>query len=220
MNEATERLLFTKDWITIVLLIIVVLFTISKLFTGDRLSNLFSLVYSRNYLVKYQKQTPLLVNTFHICFGIIQILTLSLTIFIGVRAFNSIPRELEFTYFISILTGVFIFYVLRFFIGKFIAVVFDKEKEFEYINYLKISYLSNFCLLIFPVLLFTIYAKYDSINFSFFVLIISMLLLLLYYILIINNNQKVILSKLFYFILYLCALEIAPIILLYKLFIV
>lgn len=220
MNEAIERLLYTKDWITIVILIIVALFTISKLYAGERIGNLFSLLYSRNYLVKYQKQTPLLVNTFHICFGIIQILTISLTIFIGIRAYNSIPSELEFSYFISVLTGVFIFYVLRFFAGKFIAVVFDKEKEFEYINYLKISYLSNFCLIIFPVLLFAVYAKYDSVNFSFFVLIISVLLLLLHYVLIINNNQKIILSRLFYFILYLCALEIAPIILLYKLFIV
>lgn len=201
-------------------MIILTLFVVSKLINGERFSKLFSLIYSRNYLVRYQKQTPIVINSFHIPLGIIQILTFSLTIFIGIRAFNTVARELEFNFFLSILAGVFIFFVLRYFVGKLLATIFDKEKEFEYVTYLKMSYLSNFCLVIFPVLVFAIYVQYDSIGFSFFVLILATILLLLYYVLIINNNQKVILRRLFYFILYLCALEIAPIILLYKLFIV
>lgn len=220
MTGATERLLFSKDWITIVILIIFALFAIAKFLNSERFSSLFSLLYSRNYLVRYQKQSPLLINSFHISFAIIQILTFSIAIFISVKAFNTVARELEFSYFISILTGVFIIFVLRFFVGKLLAVVFDKEKEFEYITYLKLSYLSNFCLFIFPFLIFAIYAKYESTGFALFVLVFSSLLLLFYYGLIINNNQKLILKRLFYFILYLCALEIAPIILLYKLFIV
>jgi len=220
MLEATERILLTKDWITVVMLVILALFVIIKFYNGERFTKLFSLVYSKNYLVRYQKQTPLLINSFHIYFSIIHILTFALTIFIGLKAFSSIAKEREFVFFLSILAGVFIFFVLRFFIGRLLAIIFDKEQDFEHVTYLKISYLSNFCLLMFPVLMLAIYAQYDSIPFSLFVIIFSSILLLLFYVLIINNNQKVILRRLFYFILYLCALEIAPIILLYKLFIV
>ncbi len=219
MIEATERFMFTKDWITIIFVLLFGLFVLSKYLNHDRFSRLFSLLYSRNYLVLYQKQTPILVNSFHIIFGIIQVLTFALTIFIGIKAYNSIARELELTLFLTILAGVFTFFVLRFFVGKFLAIIFEKEKDFEYVTYLKMSYLSNFCLLIFPLLLIAYYTRYDSAGFSLFIFIVATILLLLYYALIIKNNQKMILRRLFYFILYLCALEIAPIILLYKLFI-
>jgi hypothetical protein len=219
MIEATERFVFTKDWITIIFVLLFGLFVLSKYLNPDRFSRLFSLIYSRNYLVLYQKQAPVLVNSFHIVFSIIQILTFALTIFIGIKAYNSIARELEFTFFLTILTGVFTFFVLRFFLGKALSVLFQREKDFEYVTYLKLSYLSNFSLLIFPLLLIAYYVQYDSLGFAFFVFILAVVLLLLYYALIIKNNQKMILKRLFYFILYLCALEIAPIILLYKLFI-
>lgn len=219
MLEATERFVFTKDWVTLIFVLLLALFALSKYVNNDRFSRLFSLILSRNYLVLYQKQSPVLVNTFHIIFAVIQILTFALTIFISIKAFNSIAREVELTFFLTILAGVFTFFTMRFFIGKALAVLFEKEKVFEYVTYLKISYLSNFCLLIFPILLIAYYTQYDSIGFSYFVFITAIILLLLYYALIIKNNQKIILSRLFYFILYLCALEIAPIILLYKLFI-
>ena len=217
--EATERFVFTKDWITLIFVLLFGLFALSKYVNNERFVRLFSLVYSRNYLVLYQKQTPVLVNSFHIIFAVIQVLTFALTIFIAIKAYNSVARELELTFFLTILAGVFTFFVLRFFLGKFLAVIFEREKDFEYVTYLKMSYLSNFCLLIFPVLLIAYYAQYNSVKFSFFVFILAVILLLLYYVLIIRNNQKMILKRLFYFILYLCALEIAPIILLYKLFI-
>ncbi len=217
--EPTERFVFTKDWITLIFVVIFGLFALSKYINNDRFLRLFSLIYSRNYLVLYQKQTPVLVNSFHIIFAAIQVLTFALTVFIGIKAYNSVARELELTFFLTILAGVFTFFVLRFFLGKLLAVIFEKEKDFEYVTYLKMSYLSNFCLLIYPVLLIAYYAQYNSVKFSFFVLVLAVILLLLYYALIIRNNQKMILKRLFYFILYLCALEIAPIILLYKLFI-
>ncbi len=218
MTEATERFMFTNDWITVVFVILFGLIAYSKYINPDRFSRLLSLVYSRNYLVLYQKQSPVLVNSFHIVFAVIQILCFALTIFIGVKAYSSIARELELSFFLSILAGVFSFFTLRFFLGKGLAIIFEKEKEFEYVTYLKMSYLSNFSLLIFPLLLIAYYMQYDSLEFSLFVFITAVILLLLYYMLIIKNNQKMILKQLFYFILYLCALEIAPIILLYKLF--
>ena len=109
---------------------------------------------------------------------------------------------------------------LRYFLGKLLAILFDLEKEHENITYLKMSYLSNFCLLIFPLLILALYLFYDSSIAAIIVAAIAVFILLLYYILIVKNNQKVILKNLFYFILYLCALEVAPLIFLYKLFII
>ncbi len=220
MLEATERVLHTKDWITFLLLLVFTLFVIIKYHHNERLSRLFSLIFSRNYLVIYSKYSPLVLNSFHLFFAVIQLFIFSITIFIGIKANSSIAKEFEFSFFLSILTGVFIFTVLRYFLGKLLAILFDLEKEHESLTYLKMSYLSNFCLLIFPLLILTLYLFYDSSIAAIIVASIAIFILLLYYVLIIKNNQKLILKNFFYFILYLCALEVAPLIFLYKLFII
>ncbi len=220
MLEATERVLHTKDWITYLLLLVFTLFVIIKYHHSERLTRLFSLILSRNYLVIYSKHTPLVLNSFHLFFALIQLFIFSITIFIGIKTNSSIAKEFEFSFFLSIVTGVFIFTVLRYFLGKLLAILFDLEKEHESLTYLKMSYLSNFCLLIFPFLIFTLYLFYDSSLAAIMIVSIAVFILLLFYVLIIKNNQKLILKNFFYFILYLCALEVAPLIFFYKLFII
>ena len=220
MLQATERVLYSKDWITLVFVLILALFVIIKYHYNERLTRLFSLFISRNYLVIYSKYSPLLLNSFHLFFAIIQLFIFSLTIFVGIKANNSIAKEFEFSFFLNILTGVFIFTVLRYFLGKLLAILFDVEKDHENVSFLKMSYLSNFCLLLFPLLIGTLYLFYNSTIMAIVIATIAIAILLLYYALIIKNNQKLIFKNFFYFILYLCALEIAPLIFLYKLFII
>jgi len=60
-----------------------------------------------------------------------------------------------------------------------------------------------------------VFYTFQNISFTFY--LISLFMLLIYRILIIVlKNNKLIFSKLFYFILYLCALEIAPLFVLFK----
>lgn len=220
MIEATERVIYSKDWITLVFMIIFALFALARSSYSQRFVKLSSLLFSRNYLVIYAKHSPLLLNSFHLFFAVIQLFIFSLLIFIGVKTNNSIAGEFEFSFFLNILTGVFIFIVLRYFLGKLLASLFETEKEHELFTYLKMSYLSNFTLLFSPLLLLAFYVNYNSVKFTVFISVIAVVFLLIYYALIVRNNQKLILGNLFYFILYLCALEVAPIILFYKLFIV
>lgn len=220
MLEATERVFYSKDWITLIFLLIFTLLVLVKYHYSDRLSRLYSLLMSRNYLAIYSKNSPVLLNTFHLYFAIIQVFIFSLTIFVGIKANNSIAKEFELPYFLNILAGVFIFIVLRYFIGKLLSILFKMEKEHEFITYLKMSYLSNFCLFITPVLVIIMYVFYNSTAAAVVVTVMAVSVLFMYYVLIIKNNQKLIYNNLFYFILYLCALEIAPLVYLYKLFII
>ena len=216
--QATERIIYTKDWITVVFVLILLLLVLAKYNYSQRFSRLLSLLFSRNYLVIYSKQSPVIINSFNLYFAIIQLFVFSLVIFIAVKTNNSIAKEFEFNFFLSILTGVFIFTVLRYFVGKLLAIVIEKEKTHESLTHLKISYLSNFCLIILPLLVFTLYLNQDSTVIPVIISVVAVFLLLLYYVLIIKSNQKLIFNNFFYFILYLCALEVAPLIFLYKLF--
>lgn len=217
MNEVTERVLISKDWITIILLIVIALIIFNKIRHPLKFNKLQALLYNSGYINSYSKSTPLLINVFNITFLAIAIIVVSLLIFTAFIQNDLVQNTIDIILFLKILVYVFIFIFARFIIGFLLAVLFEKEKEQQYFTFLKLSYLSNFSILILPLLIINFYI--NSSLFSMFLLIIAGLLLLYFFVLQIKNNQKFVFSHIFYFILYLCALEIAPYVIVYKLLI-
>jgi len=215
MGEATERILISNDWITIILLIIIGLLIYNKTKHPVRFKSLQTLLYNNSYINNYSKSTPLILNAFNITFYFIFILIASLLLFVIINLYSLTPNNNES--FIIIILYVFSFVIIRSIIGILLAFLFEKENEQQYFTFTKLSYLGNFCLLILPLLIINFYI--NSVYFSQFLIIIAILLLLFYYFLQIKNNQKFVFGKMFYFILYLCALEISPFIIIYKLII-
>ena len=81
----------------------------------------------------------------------------------------------------------------------------------------KINYLNTVILWILPFLIFSNYTENYKELFLNITAVLVLAFLVLRYLLLILNNKKLILSGFFYFILYLCALEIAPLIIFLKL---
>ncbi len=215
MGEATERILISNDWITIILLIIIGLLIYNKTKYPVRFKSLQTLLYNNSYINNYSKSTPLILNAFNITCYFIFILIASLLLFVIINL-KSLTLNGDES-FLRILLYVFSFVIIRSIIGFLLAFLFEKENEQQYFTFTKLSYLGNFCLLILPLLIINFYI--NSVYFSQFLIITAVLLLLFYYFLQIKNNQKLVFSKMFYFILYLCALEISPFIIIYKLII-
>ncbi len=219
MNEVTERIIISKDWLAIVLVVTIGLIVFSKVLRSERFDKIQSLLYTDIYINDFSKATALLNNTFTYAFTLINSIVISLLLFIIVD--NKVQLKMitsDFQLFIAIFIVVLSYILLRLFLGYLLGVLFEYSKEQQHISFLKISYLSNFSLLILPLLIVNYYI--NSAFFTYFLLLISGLLLLYYYAKIIKSNQKIILSSLFYFILYLCALEISPLLIIYKLVII
>lgn len=217
MNEVTERVLISKDWITIILLIVIALIIFNKIRHPLKFNKLQALLYNSGYINSYSKSAPLLINVFNITFIAIVIIVISLLIFTAFIQNDLAQNTIDIILFFKILVYVLIFIIARFIIGFLLAVLFEKEKEQQYFTFLKLSYLSSFSILILPLLIINFYI--NSTFFSMLLLIIAGLLLLYFFVLQIKNNQKFVFSHMFYFILYLCALEIAPYVIVYKLLI-
>ncbi len=217
MGEATERILISNDWVTIVLLTIIGLLIYNKIKYPVRFKSLQSLLYNNSYLNNYSKSTPLLFNSFNLIFYFIFILIFSLLLFVIINQYGLITDANRKETFLLIIIYAFSFVIIRFIIGFLLAFLFEKENEQHYFTFTKLSYLGNFSLLILPLIIINFYI--NSFYFSQFLIIIASLLLVFYYFLQIKNNQKLVFGKMFYFILYLCALEISPFIIIYKLII-
>jgi len=181
-----------------------------------RFEDFISLVTSGKYMVIKSREHKALFG-FNILMLIIHILSISLFLFILYRAFA--PSNIENTGMIllRIITGYSFFVLLKIFVEKIIANVFDIDDSIDQYLFQKHTYRNFISIMLFPISIFLVYT--DNLN-NVVLYIISGLLfmaMILTFARIIIKNEGQVASYWFYFILYLCALEITPYIILYKL---
>jgi len=150
-----------------------------------------------------------LMSGFTILLFTIQVISLAFFIQLTLAHYHYAVKT-DWVLFIRISTLLGVFILCKFLIDKIIGTAFNMDEFVEQFNLRKVSYRSYIALALLPVNIVLFYAD-SSPEFLFFVLITAVLLInLLTYLAALKNYQNFIAGKLFYFILYLCALEIAP----------
>ncbi|MHC5309029.1 DUF4271 domain-containing protein [Myroides sp. LJL116] len=208
-----ERITYNKDWATLLFFIGFSIIAINKNVFGIRFAEFTRLVISDKYLKIYKDNTNIR-NSFTLSFIFIQFIALAFFIQICLQSYGVI-QGLDLISFIQILNFLAFFVIGKYLLEKIIANSFEIEEFADALNLQKATYRNYFgvVLLCIDILLF-----YNNItnklllNTLLGIIVITNILL---YIIFIKTYQKIILNKLFYFILYLCTLEIAPYFLLY-----
>jgi hypothetical protein len=116
----------------------------------------------------------------------------------------------DFVIFIRIFTALFVFILAKYFIEKIVAITFEIEPIIDEINFAKLNYRAYFGLLILPFVFVSFYNDWVNEYIIFGSIAIILILNVLIYFFSIRKYQNLFFSKFFYFILYLCTLEIAP----------
>jgi hypothetical protein len=148
-----------------------------------------------------------------------QILCVSIFVFLLFKVFN--PSEIEGNewLFLQICTAYSVFVLIKFSLEKIVANIFSMDALINNYLYQKLSYRNFLGILFFAGNLFFLYVYPPTatglIIFGGCLLALNAIALLYSY----KKNGKLILGNFFYFILYLCALEISPYIILYKSFV-
>jgi hypothetical protein len=123
--------------------------------------------------------------------------------------FYQFPKT-DWVLFIQINTFVSVFVLSKFLIDKIIATSFAIEEFADQFNLQKVTYRTYVGVLLLPVNAILFYNTNAS-DFLFYCIIALIVATnLLTYVVSLKNYQNFLIGKLFYFILYLCALEIAP----------
>lgn len=214
--EAIERYTTSNDLLTLIILLVLLLMVLAKKMFQPRFEDFVSLVTSGKYMMIKSREHKALFG-FNILMLIIHILSISLFLFILYRAFG--PSNIENTGMIllRIITGYSFFVLLKFLIEKIIANVFDIDDYIDHYLFQKHTYRNFISIIIFPISIFLIYS--DNLNNLVLSIILGLFFtaVILTFARIIIKNEAQVASYWFYFILYLCALEITPYIILYKL---
>ena len=202
------RIVENKDWATALFLFSLVLIALSKSLFENRFSEFIKLIVSDKYLKVY-KDSGLMMSWFTIFLFIVQIVSFSFFIHLLLNSFGYINKT-DGISFIQIFTFLTVFILSKYLIEKILGTAFDIEEFVDQFNLQKVSYRTFIGLFLLPINCFLYYN--NSISHNLLIIILSILLIInvFTYLLSIKNHQNILIGNLFYFILYLCALEIAP----------
>lgn len=211
------RIVEPKDWVTLLFIFSLVLIAFTRTAFETRFSDFLKILVSDKY-IKVYKDSSHLMSGFTILLFVVQIISISLFLQILLDHYGYISKY-DWISFLRIVTFFSVFVLSKYLIEKIIAVTFKFEEFVEQYNLLKVSYRTFLSLVLLPISIFLFYNKYYSDSLIYIIIIIILVINILTYLISLKNYQNLIISNIFYFILYLCALEIAPYIILYKVFI-
>ena len=199
------------DWITVVLFFSMVVLALGKYMFQGRFLNFLILPFNNRYVVLYNKKGQLL-NWFHILLTIFQLVNLSLFIFLIQKGLLTTPAESSITVFFTIMGGLILFQMVKLLLQFTKGFVFNTMELVSELTFNKISYLNYSSLIMFISNIILVYIFEDSkiVIYAALILIVSINLIGVAKLL--KNHQKAIISYFLYFILYLCTLEIAPLV--------
>ncbi|AVI50882.1 DUF4271 domain-containing protein [Pukyongia salina] len=212
------RDIISQDWITFLLVGCVVLYTITKYFYPLRFQEFILLPITNKYFLVQGKNNEI-QHPFNIILFIAQIISVSLFIYLLISTTNPDLISANKWIFIQICTAYAGFVLVKYYLEKIISTVFSLESYINQYLYEKITYRNLLAMAIFLGNLVFFYILQPSllVLLVFFGILILLNAVSMFYSY--KTNGKLIFRNFFYFILYLCALEISPYFILYKVFI-
>ena len=199
------------DGFTIVILLNIIIVTIAKTLNNSKFKQ-FLLIYLNNSFLKFSSNDNSFLSSFNSLLNVNYIISISVYISIlisyNLYGFNN---NFEITIFFTTLLFIVAFIYTKYLIEILIGWAFNIRKFVVSFNLQKNSFNKLIGIIMILLNSLAIYSFPNSVTFtkiSIF-LVISLYLVGLYKVIRLNDN--LILSNMFYFILYLCTLEIVPI---------
>lgn len=204
--EGLFRTVTTHNTETVLLLICLLFLAIARTFHTNKFRYFSGILFSGKYLKIYGRGQAIYYNWFHFFLFGIQLISLGLfakTVAVYFNL-NIVPNVLIIT------LSVAVFVLSKFLIEKIISVLFSIEMLIRDYNFYKLNYWNFMGVILLPFNALLIYNPINKTVLIYATMILFGVLSLTAMVLILKNNQKIIFDKPFYFILYLCTLEIAP----------
>lgn len=214
--EAIEKISISQDWVTLLFLGAFLLLVGVKVRFYQRFGEFIMLFATNKYLLLRNKDTGI-SHPFNIILFIINIISVSLFIYLFYELYttNLILRP-EIT-FLRIATAYASFILLKFSIEKIASNILGFEERMDSYQFFKLTYRNFLALVLIPINLILYYAWQPDLNTLYVLIAIILGLNLISTVGIFRKNSRYLLSNGLHFILYLCALEIGPYYILYKL---
>ncbi|MBT5099887.1 MAG: DUF4271 domain-containing protein [Polaribacter sp.] len=210
--QAIEKIDISTNWVTLIFMVLLLCVFLLKGFHRTKLKEYFFAFFNKGFIVSEIEERASLLNRFSVVLFFFTTGTFGLLTFFLMNYFSQ-EVFLEISLFWKTLLFFVGYLTVKRILEKLFVILFSIQTETVSFLTAKSIYTHTISLWTFPVLILFFYAALpNQILFGFILFLFVIKLALLF-----ANNKNLILSKLFYIILYICAFEIAPPFLLFKL---
>lgn len=197
----------TPDWIFFWCLVAIIIIAIAKNTNKKVFGSFIRLAFTNKYLQLYSNHTKSRGVHFWMCLFFV---TVSPLYFYYIQFSRGVYEYLELKQ-----CGILLFYSIVFILLKrgiefFIAASFLKNQGIRSFSYAKQSYLNYLSFIFFLPFILIVYGSFNNLSIIYSLIALFLVLWLLSYVLVLSVFRKQFSYGSFYFILYLCALELAP----------
>ncbi|MBD1260406.1 DUF4271 domain-containing protein [Maribacter polysiphoniae] len=210
--EAILRNTITNDWITILVVLSLLFLVLAKNVFYSRFLNFIILPFNNKYIFMYNKKEKLM-NWFNLFWGLFLIINFSLFIYLALNIIMENDHSSKALAFPWIIGAVIVYIFLKLGLQLGNGYIFGIKKMITEVLFKKLSYFNYSGMIMFLANIILTYILLGSKPVVYVAILLILLVNIIGWITILRNHQKLITSYFFYFILYLCALEIAPLIL-------
>lgn len=213
--ETSLRHFLNQDWITGLIVLCLCLLALSKILYGSRFTDLIRILQSESYFLSGSRETTYW-HPFHLLLTTIQYISIPLFIFLGYSIFAGWTPAAHPFDFIQILAGYSIFIMTKNMLEFGASWILGIQPYFKGYFFKKTSYRNVLGLLLLILCCFLLYSKLNTLILFYVSLGLVCLILLISIVNFGSKYRSEIIAHPFYFILYFCALELAPYYIVYK----
>lgn len=210
------REIISNEWYTILIVLNIGILAFARATFFNRFNDFLWVIGNSKYLKVYSRDQKF-IDRFDGFLFLNLIISLSLFYFIWHNTFfDSIAFDLIL--FFKLFVGIGSLILIKVLIERLIGSLFEIDTLIDSYVFQKINYKNYIGLILLPINILLIFAIEPSKTILYVVIALMFFINLIGFVTSFKMHQKLILNNLFYFILYLCALEIAPYIILYGLY--
>ena len=215
--QALERSINNLDWITLVLVGCLCLLALTKYAYERRFLNFTEALVNKKYMATSTRDIKF-ENPFNFLLLVVQLLSISMFMYLVCDTFRLFTRIDPLVLFLRIFIFYSLFVGVKFLTERIIGVLFNGEIILKTYHYHKLVQRNFIAVLLLPFNALFIYGNFMGPSTVWVAIGILLLLNVILLVSTLRDYEKTITNNWFYFILYLCALEIAPYFILFKLF--
>ena len=210
--QALEKIVINTNWISIILVFLFAIIAVLKIIDGDKLKGYVFALFNKGFIEDEVEENTSFFSSFYSLLFIFSSVVLALVISFLVAETNK-NTSFSLSSFFLILGIIWSYFTIKSLLEIGVIRLFFIKKEVRFYVVSKFGYL--YSISFFLIILFVLF-RFGPLNFSFFIAA-TLGLFFLKFVFQVVNNKNLVFGKLFYFILYLCAFEIAPLLIMFKL---
>ena len=205
----------TNEWFTILFVLCLAVLAFAKYSFSSRFSDFFMVIGNSRYLKVYARDQKF-VDLFDALLFINLIISLSIFGFITYGALVE-PVTFDLSLFLKVILSIGTIILIKVLVERLVGSLFEIDQLIDDYLFQKTDYKNYMGLLLLPINILLVYTLEPSKTLIFIIIGLLFIVNMVGFLTTVKTYQKSILNNLFYFILYLCALEIGPYLILYEL---